>query len=438
MREDLQPEEPRAEEPASQAASAARHWRDDLVLLRQRDLALLTASRFVSVTGTSIAPVAMAFGVLALPGATATSIGVVLFAGAVPQVLFMLLGGVAADRVRRSRLMVVSEMLAAMAQLAAGALFLTGSATVPLLAMLSAVSGVAVALFFPALTGIVPEVVPKEDLQSANALLRLASNVARILGSALGGLLVATVGAGWALVVDGASFVVSAALILLVRVSFPTVRAAVPSMLDDLRHGWHEFSSRRWVVSIVAVFAVGNIGFSSAIGVLGPVQADQSLGGAAPWAAIVAAYSLGTVLGVVVALRLRPARPMLVAMAVAPVLGLSVLALGPPAPLWALVGLAFLGGVSIDVFSVLWETALQQHIPGESLSRVSAYDWLGSSALTPFALAAVGPYVDAVGLEAAILTAGVLALVPGLALLDPQVRGLRAIGPAAGSATGRV
>lgn len=411
------------------ASPVSRHWREDLRLLRQRDLALLVGSRFVSVLGSAIAPIALAFGVLGIPGGSPTALGLVLFCAAVPRALFMLLGGVAADRSGRARLMVLAETVAAVAQLAAAALFLTGHATVPWLAVLAAVGGVATAMFFPAFTGLVPEVADDAELQSANALLRLASNVAGILGTAVGGVLVATVGSGWALVIDAVTFAVSAVLLRLVRAHRPPPEAK-QGTLADLRDGWQEFTARRWVVVIVVLAAVSNVGFSAALGVLGPVQADAALGGAGPWAVIVTAFGLGTVAGVVVALRLRPNRPLLVAAAVAPVLVLPVAAMAPPTPLAVIAGLAFLGGVAADVFGVLWDTALQQHVPGESLSRVSAYDWFGSIALVPLGLAAAGPLVAAVGVETAIWVAFGLGVVPVLALLDPEVRGLRAGRPA--------
>ncbi|HSN05820.1 MAG TPA: MFS transporter [Candidatus Angelobacter sp.] len=408
----------------------SRHWREDLRLLRQRDLGLLVASRFVSVLGSAIAPIALAFGVLGIPGGSPTALGLVLFCAAVPRVVFILFGGVAADRFGRARLMVRAETVAAVAQLVAATLFLTGRATVPWLAVLAAVGGVATAMFFPAFTGLVPEVADDDELQSANALLRLSSNVAGILGTAVGGALVATIGSGWALAIDAATFAVSALLLRLVRAHRPAPRTAAQGTLADLRDGWQEFVARRWVVVIVVLAAVSNVGFSAAIGVLGPVQADAALGGAAPWAVIVAAFGLGTVAGVVVALRLRPRRPLVVATAILPVMALPVAAMAPPTSVALIAGLAFLGGVAADVFGVLWDTALQQHVPGESLSRVSAYDWFGSMALVPLALAAAGPLVAAVGVERAIWVAFGLGVVPVLALLDPGVRDLRSGRPA--------
>lgn len=406
-----------------------REWRDDLRLLRQRDLGLLVAARFVSVLGSGIAPIALAFGVLAIPGGSPTALGFVLFCAAVPRAAFVLFGGVAADRFDRARLMVVSESIAGAAHLAAGALFLSGHASVGALGALAAVGGTATALLFPALTGIVPEVATDDELQAANSLVRLATNIAGLVGAALGGILVVAVGSGWALAFDGLTFLVAAVLLLFVRRHHTVaVTSAVgrKGVLSDLRDGWREFVAHRWVVVIVALAAVSNIGFQAAIDVLGPVQAKAELGGPGPWALIVTAFGLGAVLGVLVAMRVRPRRPMLLGAIVAPVMGLPIAALAPPLPLAVIVALAFLAGVAADVFGVLWDTALQQNIPGDSLSRVSAYDWFGSLALVPLGLALIGPIAEAIGVESAIWLTFGLASVIMLALLDPQVRNLRA------------
>lgn len=408
----------------------ARDWRDDLRLLGQRDLGLVVAARFVSVLGSGIAPIALAFGVLALPGGGATALGLVLFCAALPRAAFVLLGGVAADRVDRARLMVVSESVAGAAHLVAGALFITGSATVPALGALAAVGGTATALFFPALTGLVPEVARDEELQAANGLVRLATNVANLVGAALGGILVVAVGPGWALAFDGLTFVVAAVLLMLVR-RRPGKAAAQGEqprqrVLADLHDGWREFVARRWVVVIVVIAALTNVGFNAAIDVLGPVQAKAVLGGAGPWAAIVTSFGLGAVLGVLLAMRVRPRRPMLLATVMSPLMFLPIGALAVPVPVAVIIGLAFLAGVAADVFGVLWDTALQQNVPGDALSRVSAYDWFGSLALVPIGLAAVGPLADAIGVQASLWVCFALCSLMVLALLDPQVRDLRA------------
>jgi len=406
---------------------ASHDWRRDAALLRRREVALVFGSRLVSDLGTGIAPIALAFGVLDLPGADAGDLGLILFAAAVPRVLFMLFGGVVADRVDRGRVMVLAEVLAGAAQLVAGALLLTGSATVGWLCALAVVNGTAFSLFYPAYAGLVPSLVADPaDLQSVNALLRLSTNVAGILGTALGGLLVATIGSGWALVVDASTFLLSAALIGVLGERARGRVEASSTVLADLRDGWREFTARRWVWGVVLLFSLMNIGFSAAIGVVGPVRALESWEGAPTWALLLACFSVGTVVGVVVALRVRPSRPLLVAMCVAPVMALPVIALAPPWPVAVVAVLAFAAGVASDVFEVLWITALQNNIPAESLSRVSSYDYLGSLAFVPIGLAVSGWAVATYGVEATMWACAALCITCVIGLLDPQVRSLRA------------
>jgi predicted MFS family arabinose efflux permease len=410
-------------------ATTSRRWRDDISLLRRRDLGLVLVSRLVSDFGTGIAPIALAFGVLALPGGDASGLGLVLLCAALPRLVFLLLGGVVADRVRsRAALMAVVEVVAGAAQLAAGLLFLSGRATVPALAVLAVLNGTAASIYHPTSTGLIPHLATGDDLQSANALLRLSTSLAGILGTAVGGVLVATVGAGPALLIDSATYAVSAVLLALVRAG---VRAgdrddAGSSMLDDLVHGWREFTSRRWVWLVVLLFSLSNFGFTAAIGVLGPVLSLEEFGGASSWAVVMVSFSLGTLVGVLVAMRLKPVHPMFVGMIAQLVIALPLFAMAAPTSLVVLVVVAFVCGVGVDVFEIMWITSLQKHIPPESLSRVSSYDWFGSLALTPIALATAGPLASWLGLQGALWVCAGLGATTSLGLLDPQVRRLRA------------
>ena len=410
-------------------AAQPRRWRDDLRLLRRRDLGLVLVSRLVSDFGTGIAPIAVAFGVLALPGGDASALGLVLLCAALPRLVFLLAGGVIGDRVRsRARLMAGAEAAAGAAHLLAGLLFLSGHATVPALAALAVVGGAAASLYYPTSTGLVPQLATGDDLQSANALMRLSSSIAGILGTAIGGVLVATVGPGWGLVVDAATYAVSAVLLSLVRVRAseqPAGERGTP--LDDLLHGWREFTSRRWVWLIVLLFALSNFGFSAGISVLGPVLSLQEYAGAASWAAVMVSFALGTLVGVVVAMRLKPVHPLLVGMIAQVVVAAPLVAMAVPTSLSVLVLIAFVCGVGVDVFEIMWITSLQQHVPQESLSRVSSYDWLGSLALTPLALALAGPLAAWLGLQGALWVCAALGAAACLGLLDPQIRGLRAV-----------
>jgi hypothetical protein len=169
---------------------------------------------------------------------------------------------------------------------------------------------------------------------------------------------------------------------------------------------------------------VSNLGVAAALGVLGPLRSHDTLGGAAAWATISSGLAVGTVLGAFVAVRIRARHPLLVAMPALGLFALPIAALAIPASTPVIVVAAFVAGVALDVFSVLWDTSLQKHVPHEALSRVSAFDWLGSFALSPLALVAAGPLVDAFGIAPVLWLAAGLAALPPLALLEAQVRHL--------------
>ncbi|MGC9670379.1 MFS transporter [Planosporangium sp. 12N6] len=399
--------------------------RNDLGLLRERRFALLFGARTCSTLGSAIGPVALAFGVLGLPGATPARLSAVLTVYSICQVAFMLLGGAIADRWPRQRLMVVAEAGSTVAWGAIAVMFVVGRAPLEPLLLLSAAAGTATALFFPALAGVVPEVVPAARLQSANALLRLGTNAARLSGFAVAGALVALVGPGWGLMVNAASFAVSGALLAALRLPRVPRDGGGSHIVADLRDGWREFSSRQWLWVVVVQFSFMVAATQAAYGVLGPVVAKAELGGAPAWSAILGAQAVGMMAGVFVAVRLRPRRPILVATLWTLLYALPPALLGLRAPLWAVVAGSFLCGVGFDVFGVLWETTMQRTIPASALSRVSSYDWLGSLLLGPLGLLAAGPLAVTVGTHASLVGCAVVTLVAAAAaLLSPGVRRL--------------
>ncbi|MEW9530894.1 MFS transporter [Microbispora sp. NPDC049125] len=407
--------------------------RADLGMLRDRRFTLLVSARTISMLGASFAPVALAFGVLALPGATATTLSAVLTAEALPMVAFILVGGVIADRLPRQRVMMAGEGLNAAAYACLAVMLLTGWTPLPALLAASAAGGVASAVLFPALTGIIPDVVPADRLQTANALLGLGANVARFAGFILSGAAVVLLGGGWALAMSGAMFAVASALIASLRLT-PAERAAAGthSMLADLRAGWREFISRQWLWVVVAQFSVLILAMQAAHGVLGPLVAKEHLGGAPAWSAVLAGEAVGMIIGVAVTLRLRPRRPILVATLLTVPSALPYLLLGIGAPLWTVVGGAVVTGVCFDIFGVLWQTTMQREIPPESLSRVSSYDALGSLMFGPIGLLLAGPAAIAFGPRPALICCAAIVVTVSLAaLLSPGVRRLRAPEPSA-------
>ncbi len=391
-----------------------------LDVLRERNFARYLAAVTVSRLGSGMSTVALAFAVLGFGGAT--DLGIVLLAREVPMVVLLLLGGVFADRISRRTILVSTDVVKASSQAVTAILVISGSANVWNVAVLQTIFGLAAAFSRPATVGLVKEAVSDHRLQEANALLGLASSVLSIAGPAIGALIVATGSPGIAMAVDSLTFVVSAVLTASMRLS-SAVRIASASVLADLRGGWREFVQRRWAVAMVVSFGLFQLTYFPALLVLGPLVAQQRLGGAAAWGLVLAVESAGSVLGGLFALRLRVSRPLVACQLFVLPAGLLLIALSVPLPLVALAGVSFLVGIGFALGNTLWLTALQRNVPEHALSRISSFDWLGSVALNPIGYALIGPIAGAVGNAEALAVAGAINMVVCLSVaLVPSVR----------------
>jgi MFS family permease len=387
----------------------------DLGPLRERSFRFLFLGRTTSFIGNAFANIALAFAVLDLTGSK-TDLGFVLAARTFPQVLFLLVGGIWADRLPRHRVMVFSNVVSGLSQGAIAVLLLTGQAEVWHLLALAAVNGLSTAFFFPAATGIVPQTVPQTMLQPANAILRLGQNASWIGGAAFGGLVVAATNPGVGIAVDAASFLVAAVLLAMIRLP-ATLRMEASNFFAELKEGWREFISRTWLWVIVLQFGLVNAMILGVEGVLGPAVAKEHLGGAAAWGLILTAQSLGLVLGGLLLLRVRPRRLLLTGTLAFLLTIPFPLGLAGPLPVAALILLAAIAGIGLEAFGILWDTTMQQEIPQEKLSRVYSYDALGSFVLIPLGVAIVGPVSELIGTRATILGAAAISLSATLAVL---------------------
>jgi MFS family permease len=392
----------------------------------------LLIARIISNFGNGLGPIALAFGVLSLEDATASSLSIVMAAQMGPMVLFMLFGGVIADRFPRAMVVGVSDVLLSAFVIANGVMLINGSATVFSLAVIAFISGSLNALWWPAFAGLMPEIVAEEDLQSANAVVGLGVNGANITGTVVGGILVAGIGAGWALVADGISFLIAGLMVFTLRKYGKTREQTEdsPTVFTDLVHGWREFSSRSWVVAVVAGYAILNMIFESVFAVVGPVHAEQELGGPKPWSWILAALSVGMLAGVLFSLKIRPKHPLVIALSAQVAVAGWILTMGVTNWVPLIMVSAFFAGIAFDFFFVLWQTAMQTHIPRESLSRVTSYDAVGSLALAPLGLIVAGPLTEKFGTSTTLIAMGLLFIVIlGAMLTVPGVRHLEAKPP---------
>ena len=395
---------------------------ESLHVLRRRNFRLLFAGQTISVLGDRMVAVALAFAVLQI-GGSASAVGLVLAAKVLPSAATALVGGVLADRVSRRTVMVGADLVRVASQGTMAALLISGSAEVWTLAVLAAIGGAASGFFGPASIGLLPEVVPPEQLQPANAVRSSGASAGEILGPLLAGVLVATAGAGWAIAADAATFAVSAACLLGLRLArgAPVTSGAFRT---ELREGWAVFSSRTWVWTFVVYFAIANL-FWGAWSSLGPVVADRELGGAAAWGTVLAVMGVGALLGSLIATQLRPARPLVLVAAGEGLLALPLAFLAATSAVWLIAFGALLSGIGLMLGMSVWESTLQRHIPGEALSRVSSYDWLGSFAFYPLGLAIWGPVSAAIGIHTSLWLAFALFMISILALLAvPDVRRL--------------
>ena len=384
----------------------------------------LWIGRTTSLVGDGIAPIALAFGILDLTG-SATDLGLVFAAHSLVLIALILVGGVVADRISPRLSMLGADLTRTVVTGLIAALLLAGVAEIWELALLYAIDGAASAFFNPASDAIVPQLVPARRLQEANALLNFSRWAGKVAGPALAGVLLAVGSPGLALAVDAATFAVSAGCLWSLRGPAERPAPEEQNFLHDLRHGWREFSIRRWAVAIVVSAAVTNAVFTPIFQVLGPAVARDSLGGPSSWALIVALFGLGGLAGGAIALSVRPRRPLLVSESVALLFALPIALLAIPASTAVIAAGAVISGTIASLSEILYMTVVAQKVPQESLSRVMAYDWFGSLALEPLGLALVGPLAIAIGtattlwLGAAMITACIFAT-----LLVPSVRRL--------------
>lgn len=407
--------------------------RASLGALVERDYRLLFAATLVSSVGDAVALVALAFAVLDI--ASASGLGLVIAARQAASAGVLVFGGVLSDRMARNRVLVGASVLQGVAQAATAFVVLSETASLPLFMAFAVLWGLGDGLIAPAETGLVPQTVSAARLQQANALQGLSRSGVRVIGPAIGGVLVVALNPGWALAVDSLSFFACAVLLGRIRIA-PRAEAARERFLAELREGWREFRSRTWLWSTVMVFAVGNL-FFTFWQVLGPAIADQRLGGAAAWAAILTAGGVGAVLGGLFALRYRPRRPLVASILWSTLLVPALLTLGWGAPVWAVALGSFVSGVGIAIHVALWFTIFQREVPEHAQSRVASFDALGSFVLSPLGAAIAGPAALALGNDGALSLAAAVIMIGSVVMLTiPAVWAIRPLpGPPAAAAT---
>ena len=394
-------------------------------LLRHAQFRRIFLATSVSTLGNNIAPIAVAFAVLATRH-SAIDLGLVLAARTLPLALLSVIGGAWADRLPRKSLMVASDLVRLGTQGAFAFVLVGHSPALWAMVALQAGNGAATAFFQPASSGLVQEAVPVEDRQSAIALLSATGNISSIAGPAIAALLIAFAGNAWAVGVDAASFGVSALFLSRVIVPPRVVKDRI-GMAREIAEGFRAVVERRWLGLEIAGFAQFQLFILASYGVLGPLVAERHYAGASTWALVASVSGIGALVGDALSLRLRPRRPLvaanLISLGCVPLL--VALALG--APVAVLVGCALVFGIALSVPDTLWFTVLQDKVPSHLMARVSSFDWMGSTVLRPIGLAVVAPVAAVFGPGVILVVAAgaTAATLVGL-LATPSVHGLTA------------
>jgi MFS family permease len=390
--------------------------------LRVRDFRIVLVSAAVSVIGDGMALVAIVFAVLNVTG-SADDAGLVLATGVVAQAVLLLIGGAVADRWPRGRVMALSQLASGVCTGLLAIALIAGEARLWMIIATWAGLGAAQGAFRPASTGIVAELMSKDDLPAANGLVSIARGGGTILGPTLGGLVIALGNPGIAIGIDAVSFVISAALLMMIGSEGVRPEKDGHSMLADIVDGWAVVRSRAWLWGSIVYFSFYQFAIMGGLGVLGPLIARSRLGGAGVWGAMLSAMGVGALIGGALALRWRPRRLLvgsfLSILGVVPV----VIALSVAAPRAWEIGGMFLYGVATTYCDALWFSAIQANVPIDRVSRVSSFDWLGSTTLYPLGLVIAPPIAAVVGTGnalrgmAVIVVAGVVPL-----LCTPSIR----------------
>ena len=385
----------------------------------------LFIARCVSNFGNGMGPIALAFGILALPNGSANMLGLVLGTTTVIFLLMAPFGGVIADKYGRARMVGLTDMAAGLVLFIQVAYFATGDVPLWVLLVTNGFFGLMWGIFWPAFTGVIPAVLPEAGLQKGNALNAFVTNAGVILGAAAAGILIDVFGVAFTLAIDAASFFFSGLMIFTFRHLTPRAEHSENTMLDDLLHGWRVFLSFRWIVIIVAAFSFIVMCWAAAENVLGPLIALEHFNGPKSWSFVISAESAGLIVGSLIAIKVKPKFPMRFLMLSSFTITFYIWSLAKPQSLLLIAFGAFLFGITLDLWGTLWNTALQRKVPRESLSRVASFDAMGSMMFRPIGLAIAAPLSTLVGIENFLqIMAAVTVVAIVLPLFDPQVRNM--------------
>jgi len=359
-------------------------------------------ARFISNFGNGMSPIALAFGIFHLPKGDANLLGLVLGSTTVAMLVMSPFGGVLADKFGRIKAVAFADLIGAAGLFVQVAYFATGNVPVIVLLLVNINFGLMWGIFWPAMSGVLPALVPDEHLQKTNSVNNFFSNGAIILGAAVGGIIVAGLGSTWALAIDSITFVVAGLLLFSFRHVSPANKASENTMLDDLVHGWKIFTSYRWIVIGVFGFSFIILAWAAGENVLGPLIALKEFNGAKSWSLVLTFEGIGLIIGSIIGVKIKLKYPLRFLLLISFSISLYTWSMAKPQSIWFIAFCALLWGLTLDLWTTIWSTAMAREVPRDALSRVSSFDAMGTMLLRPVGLAIAGPLSMAIGLSATL------------------------------------
>ena len=356
-------------------------------------------ARFISNFGNGMSPIALAFGILNLPNGDANMLGLVLGSTTVAMLIMSPFGGVLADKFGRVKAVAFADLMASAGLFVQVAFFATGEVPLIVLLLVNINFGLMWGIFWPAMSGVLPALVPDEHLQGTNSVNNFFSNGAIILGAAVGGIIVAGWGPTWALAIDAATFTIGGIVLLTFRHVSPASAQTENTMLDDLVHGWKIFTSFRWIVIGVFGFSFIILAWAAGENILGPLIALKEFNGAKSWSLVLTAEGIGLLLGSIIGLKIKLKYPLRFLLLISFSISLYMWSMAKPQSIWFIAFCALLWGITLDLWITIWSTAMAREVPREALSRVSSFDAMGTMLLRPVGLAIAGPLSMAIGIS---------------------------------------
>jgi predicted MFS family arabinose efflux permease len=383
-------------------------------------------ARFISNFGNGMSPIALAFGILNLPNGDANMLGLVLGSTTVAMLIMSPFGGVLADKFGRIRAVAFADLVASAGLFVQVAFFATGDVPLIVLLIVNINFGLMWGIFWPAMSGVLPALVPDEHLQSTNSVNNFFSNGAIILGAAVGGIIVAGWGATWALAIDAATFAIGGIVLLTFRHASPAGVKTENSMFDDLIHGWKIFISFRWIVIGVFGFSFIILAWAAGENILGPLIALKEFNGAKSWSLVLTFEGIGLLLGSIIGLKIKLKYPIRFLLLISFSISLYMWSMAKPQSIWFIAFCALLWGITLDLWITIWSTAMAREVPREALSRVSSFDAMGTMLLRPVGLAIAGPLSIAIGISNTLYFLAIFSAILIFAMLaTPAMRNMQ-------------